>query len=163
MLTIRRVDEDTAAEEVPDLYLEMIGRYLLECEIDETWWWLAFTDTQQVAGFAGMRPYPELDPPCVFMAACGVLPAYRGQRLQRRFLRVREAAARKAGFSRCVTYTHNLNSHSANNLIAAGYRVYTPRHVWGLPNGIYLYKEVGTCLGKHAAKNQRQIRRRRET
>lgn len=56
----------------------------------------------------------------------GVLPDYRGHGLQRRMLRLREAAMRERGLGAAVTYTDADGAASMRSLIAEGYRPYAP-------------------------------------
>lgn len=56
----------------------------------------------------------------------GVLPDHRGHGLQRRMLRLREAAMRAQGLAAAVTYTDADGAASMCNLIAEGYRPYAP-------------------------------------
>jgi len=56
----------------------------------------------------------------------GVLPAWRGQGLQRRMFRLREDEMRKCRLSKAVTYTDADGAASMCNLIAEGYRPYVP-------------------------------------
>jgi hypothetical protein len=78
----------------------------------------------------------------VFMCRAGVRAWARGNALQRRLLRVREAKARQLGMERSVTYTTRWNIPSGNNLIRAGYRVYWPADDWGGSSAVYWYKEL---------------------
>lgn len=107
-------------------------------------WWLARDSSGNAVGFCGVTYHSQLEhhEPCGFLCRVGVLPEARGNGLQRRFIRTAERQARRDGLQVMVTYTHNLNSHSANNFIACGYRVYAPRHYWGLADGIYLRREL---------------------
>ena len=76
-----------------------------------------------------------------YLKRAGVRLPHRGQGLQRRFVRVREAQARREGFSALVTDTSD-NPSSANNLIACGYRIYRPDEPWGFPHTIYWFKDL---------------------
>jgi len=66
----------------------------------------------------------------------------RGQGLQRRLIRVRELAARKAGMLAIVTDTHRENHASSNSLMAMGYRLYTPHTKWAFNDGLYWRKKL---------------------
>lgn len=59
----------------------------------------------------------------VYLSRCGVLPEFRGRGLQRKLIRARVLAAR---FASVYTYTVIGNVHSANNLIACGFRMFAP-------------------------------------
>lgn len=56
-------------------------------------------------------------------------------------MRALESKARRMGWSRIVTDTHD-RPVSANNIISAGYRLYTPPHPWGFPNTLYWIKDL---------------------
>jgi len=102
---------------------------------DEGWWWLAYDDTGEPVAFAGMRP-AVTDPEAVYFSRCGVLSGHRGYGLQRRLLSARRAYARVLGASRVITTTYG-NPASANNLIRAGFRMYTPDAPWGAEGTCY--------------------------
>src|SRR4051812_16796896 len=98
-------------------------------------WWLALGPAGQAVGYAGATYWsPDR---YVYLARCGVLPSARGQGLQRRFIRVREAWARAQGAEGCYTYTSPTNLHSANNLIRAGYELWRPARPWGMAGALY--------------------------
>lgn len=58
----------------------------------------------------------------------GVIPIYRGLRLQQRMIRETMARARRAGIAEVWTYTTAGNIASANSFIACGFRLWTPTH-----------------------------------
>ena len=123
MYRIRRVPlSDATWATLVDLE-EQVG--LLPAHKPSAMWWLAYGEEGPV-GYAGLLHYPDIGRPGSFLLRCGVLPEARGQGLQRRFIQVREAQAKRDGYDRCFTYTAPDNLHSANNLIACGYRLYTP-------------------------------------
>jgi GNAT superfamily N-acetyltransferase len=99
------------------------------------WWWLAFDEHGEPVAFAGMRPaYSE--PGAVYLSRCGVLAGSRGVGLQSRLLRARMAYARALGVSAVVTTTY-CNPASGNNLIKAGFRLYSPAAAWGSEGTCY--------------------------
>ncbi|HYA07750.1 MAG TPA: GNAT family N-acetyltransferase [Xanthobacteraceae bacterium] len=93
----------------------------------EGYWWIAWKGNNPV-GFAGLR-LSQSTPGTGYLHRAGVLPRHRGNGLQVRFIRLREAMARKLGMSRMVTDTTD-NIPSANSLIRAGYRLFTPVQQW---------------------------------
>jgi GNAT superfamily N-acetyltransferase len=102
-------------------------------------WWLATQDGKPV-GFAGVqrtRRWRDAG----YLVRAGVVPAARGKGLQRRFLRVREVFARRQGWNWLVTATLH-NPASANNLIAAGYRIYEPAAPWLEDGALYWRKRI---------------------
>jgi GNAT superfamily N-acetyltransferase len=102
---------------------------------DQGWWWIAFDESGEPVGFAGMRPATTAQN-SVYFSRCGVLSGHRGQGLQKRLLRARAAYARSLGMSAVITTTFE-NPPSANNLIRAGFRQYQPEAPWGQPGTCY--------------------------
>lgn len=141
MFYIRRSDDVAALNKIE---LATFGADCPVTDKSEGLWWLAFDENKKPVGYCGVSYHPLLPhhPPCAFLSRVGVLKSARGYGLQKRFIRAAERQARKDGFDLMVSYTHNLNSHSANNFIRCGYEVYSPKYLWGLENGIYLQKEL---------------------
>lgn len=106
--------------------------------IDKGWWWTAELDGSPVA-YAGMIDSPGNR---IFLCRAGVLPVARGAGIQRRLINVRLTYARRLGFERAITYTAPWNIHSANNLIATGFRLYTPGDEWGCDNALYFFRDL---------------------
>jgi GNAT superfamily N-acetyltransferase len=105
-------------------------------------WWLALVD-KQPAGFGCLRLMGDegTGPTLGYHALAGVLKAFRGQGIQRRLLKAREAFARAKGCATVCTYTAWRNWPSANSLIREGYTLYTPNvKPWGLPYSLYFRK-----------------------
>lgn len=102
-------------------------------------WWLAWSRGNPV-GFAGIT-FPKSFPGAAFMARAGVLPDHRGRGLQRRLIEARITKARNLGLSHLISTTY-CNPQSSNNLIAAGFRCYTPQEPWGAEGTNYWIKEL---------------------
>ena len=66
------------------------------------YWWLAYDHEGQAAGFAGIVPM-ESFPNTGFLKRGYMVPAHRGNKLQLRFIKLREQKARKVGWSTLVT------------------------------------------------------------
>lgn len=75
------------------------------------------------------------------MVRAGVAPAYQGQGLQKRLIRIRERFARKQGMNWLITSTY-ANMRSANNLISCGFRIFEPTLEWGAEGTIYWSKQL---------------------
>lgn len=103
-------------------------------------WWVAEMDGEPVA-FACLRP-DRSDPATGYLARAGVLPKARGQGLQKRLIRVREARAKALGMKVVVTDTANFNVASSNSLIACGYKLYQPANRWGFADANYWKKVI---------------------
>jgi L-amino acid N-acyltransferase YncA len=65
-----------------------------------------------------------------------VLPAHRGQGIQKRLIRVRLRQARALGWNWVVTDTHD-NPASSNSLIARGFKLFDPSKPWGADKTLY--------------------------
>jgi GNAT superfamily N-acetyltransferase len=102
-------------------------------------WWLARTEKGAPAGFAALRW--GTNEGVGYLCRAGVIPAHRGQGLQKRLIKVREAYARKQGLIRIVSDTMN-NYVSSNHLIDCGFRLFNPVTPWGNEGALYLRKEL---------------------
>lgn len=103
-------------------------------------WWIAQCEGEP-AGFALMTPSSQWDK-VGYLALAGVSPAYRGHRLQRRLIRIRERAARRLGWRTLVTEVIDNNPHSMRNLFREGFLPYVPAKPWGHKNAIYMRKKL---------------------
>lgn len=86
--------------------------------LQDSLWWIA-SQSGQVAGYGGLYLGIEGQ---AWLVRTGVLPTFRGQHLQRKLIRARLRAARKAGVPAVDTYTHVTNIASQRSLIACGFR-----------------------------------------
>lgn len=142
MLKIREVDTDD--DEIVDV-IHWLDRQCFPQEgrgdPEQGWWWLVFhTDpyTTPIA-YAGMVK-SRSTPNGVYFNRCGVLPAFRGQGLQKKLIRVRQCKAKRLGFTTVVSDTNE--AASANNLIACGFRMFSPKLRWGLASSTYWRKSL---------------------
>lgn len=103
------------------------------------WWWIAWDDEGNPAGYAGITPMHDKT---VYLCRAGVLPKYRGMGLQKKLIKVREAAAIRAGFTHAVTDCSKDNYKSLSNLIKCGYQLYNPEYVWSFPSSFYFQKRL---------------------
>ena len=99
-------------------------------------WWIAETDAGAFAGFCGIHPSVQ-SWRAGYLIRAAVHPDHRGNGLQKRMIRARLSYARRAGWTRAVTYTLADNAPSANSLIACGFRVFVPRYEWAGSSVIY--------------------------
>lgn len=102
--------------------------------------WVAWDNTESPVGFCSLRPIRHES--AVFLSRAGVLPCARGNRLQRRFIAVREAWARRNDFGVALTYCLYENHSSLANLIKSGYRLYEPEYQWVGRDVHYFIKEL---------------------
>ncbi len=96
---------------------------------------------RDAVAFAGVVPSTHARNSGYFCRV-GVLPKHQGFSLQRRLMRAIEAEARRIGWDRIVSDTTD-NLASANNFIAAGYRLYVPEIPWGWLHTLYWQKRIG--------------------
>jgi GNAT superfamily N-acetyltransferase len=105
-------------------------------ELDGRWWWLA-VEGDWLAGYAGLAPAGYANRG--YLCRAGVARQFRGCGMHHRLIRVREQHARRLGMPRLITYTQAENHASSNNLISAGYKLYTPESDYAGPGGNWLY------------------------
>lgn len=75
----------------------------------------------------------------MYFSSAGVLADHRGNGLQRRLIAVRLRYAKSIGAVEVVTDTRD-NPISANNLIACGFRCWTPLYPWSYTDAVYWKK-----------------------
>ena len=110
--------------------------------LENSLWWVVWRGNEPVA-YAGLRPCQWHENAGLgFLSRAGVIPNHRGRGLQRRLIRVREAAARTLGLTEIVTYVAAWNAASLNSLIACGYKFYRPATKWGGADSVYLRRRL---------------------
>ncbi len=102
------------------------------------YWWIA-EDRLGVCAFAGLKFCGHHTG---FLCRVGVEKDYRGQGLHKKLIRVREAKARKLGWKWLITYCSYYNLKSANNLLACGYKLYSPQNPYGVTGALYFRKAL---------------------
>jgi RimJ/RimL family protein N-acetyltransferase len=104
-------------------------------------WWVVWCGEQPV-GYAGLRPcMADVNRGIGFFNRAGVVAEHRGNGLQKRLIRAREAGARALGLREVVTYVASWNCASINSLIACGYKTYSPAVKWA-GRSVYLFKSL---------------------
>lgn len=104
-------------------------------------WWIMRHQNMPV-GFCGMRAsfqWAETG----YLSRAGIIPEYRGKRLQRKLIQVRIRHARKVGWKYLITDTRQ-NPPSANSLIRCGFKTYLPIYPWSFKDAIYWIKNLQT-------------------
>lgn len=91
-------------------------------DIEGRLWWGAFLPGGVAIAMSAIRVSQE---GCIWLSTCGVLPAYRGQGIQRRLIKARLKHADLLNLP-AYTYTINGNHASARNLITCGFKPCTP-------------------------------------
>lgn len=102
------------------------------------YWWIVWDGAEPV-GFAGSR-HAYTEPETTYLSRCGVLASHRGLGLQRRLLKARLKAAEADGHVAVITTTY-CNPPSGNNLIRAGFRMYTPVEPWSSSEGTCYWRK----------------------
>jgi GNAT superfamily N-acetyltransferase len=106
---------------------------------EEGQFWVGLDETQWVC-FCLVKPSEQwVD--TAYLARAGVLAAWRGQGLQRRMIRVREAWARKRGYRWMISDTTD-NVPSSNNLMRCGYKLIEPSAPWANEISLYWTKRL---------------------
>jgi L-amino acid N-acyltransferase YncA len=103
------------------------------------YWWIAENSAGQPIAFAGLK---EVNGQTGFLCRVGVNKNKRGEGIQKKLIRVREAKAKKLGLRWLITYCHPANLASANNLIACGMKLYSPQNPYGVPGALYFRKQL---------------------
>jgi len=107
---------------------------------DGVWWLGRDTSSNQPVAFGLVQPSNQWRD-TAYLARAGVLPAWRGQGLQRRLIGLRERYARKKGFVWMISDTTD-NVPSSNNLIKAGYKLLEPSAPWANTDSLYWAKKL---------------------
>jgi len=95
-----------------------------EPDYEDNHWWLVYDDEYPIA-FSGID---IVDNQAVFVRA-GVLPDWRGNKLQIKMAKSRIAYAKRKKCICCKTYTMN-NPASEKSLVAVGFEKYNPKVKW---------------------------------
>ena len=102
---------------------------------DHGHWWIAYAENGKPVAFAGLvRSIVWID--TGYLCRARVLDDFTGHGLQKRLIQVRVKQAKKLGWNWVITDTTD-NPASANSLINAGFKVYTPSNPWAYKHSIY--------------------------
>lgn len=122
---------DTAEDDVVET-IERLHRITLpDDDIPDLlrgYWWLVFNGVGQPIGYAGLYPSYRYSN-AGYLIRSGVAAKHRGNGLQKRMIRVREAKARRLGLDWLFSDTCE-NPASANSLATCGFRMFEPRVPW---------------------------------
>ena len=119
---------------------------------DHGHWWITYTESGKPVAFAGLvRSMVWTD--TGYLCRAGVLDDFTGHGLQKRLILARVKQAKKLGWNWVITDTTD-NPASANSLINAGFKIYTPGNPWSYKHAIYWkYKIHHEARPKKAKKN----------
>ena len=102
-------------------------------------WWMGYDGPQPVA-FCLLTPSSQWRD-TAYLARSGVLHYWRGQGLQKRMIRIREAHARLRGYRWIISDTTE-NPPSANSLARMGYQMFEPTKPWAVDTSLYWRKKL---------------------
>lgn len=137
---IREIDGGDNADILADLHnICFYDKEAPQADYEVGYWWLCYFEKEPM-GFAGITP-SVLGTTTGYLKRVGVVPEHTGHGLQKRLIRVREAKARKVGWTRIVTDCTD-NPASANSLYKAGYKMFTPHCPWAFDNSLYWTKNL---------------------
>ena len=139
MYRIREVDGEDYADELRELHLAAFKDLAAVPDFLDGYWWIAFHGDAPAA-FIGIKQ-SILGYNLGYFWRVGVDPKHRGNRLQLRLMRAMHAKAKRIGWRHVVSDTRD-NPHSANNIIAAGYRTFSPERPWAHHDAIYWIKDL---------------------
>jgi hypothetical protein len=124
---------------------------------DRGHWWIAYAECGKPVGFAGLvRSMKWSD--TGYLCRAGVLYDFTGHGLQLRLIKARLAQAKKLNWNWCITDTTN-NPASANSLINAGFKLYTPGQPWSFKNALYWkYKVNQDAIQRQERKKKKSTR-----
>jgi GNAT superfamily N-acetyltransferase len=106
------------------------------------YWWIDEEKGKPVA-FAGMKVCgADYNRGLGYLSRAGVVAGQRGQGRQRRLVHARVRMARRLGLKEVVTYVVAGNLASANSLIRAGFKLYSPAERWGGKDALYFRRRL---------------------
>ncbi|WP_341918711.1 GNAT family N-acetyltransferase [Polaromonas sp. YR568] len=96
-------------------------------------YWVARAKDGEAVAFVILYRYQD----CWYLSRAGTLERHSGKHLYPRLLRAAFRHIRKTKTRNVITDCSNWNTRSANGLIRAGFRLYTPARKWGFEDGLY--------------------------
>lgn len=131
--------DDEIADTIKWMHTLCFGNSAPQVSPEFDYWWIAYLDTEPCAFAALSQAIGTHD--LGYLKRVGVSREHRGHGLQLRLIRVREALARKLGWTAMITDTTG-NPASSNTLIKAGYRLFAPAHPWAWKHSLYWEKKL---------------------
>lgn len=141
MYRIREVDatDDDISDTIVDLHRATFLDTAPIPAFDQGHWWIGYLRNEPVS-FAALIESDRY-PLTGYFHRVGVMDGHRGHRLQQRHMRVMEARAKRNGWIALVSDTTD-NVPSANNFVAADWRMFVPDFPWSLPAALYWKKAI---------------------
>jgi GNAT superfamily N-acetyltransferase len=142
-VTYRIREVDTTDDEITDTLVDLHRMTFFDTApipaFDQGHWWIGYLGKEPVsfAALVESDRYPFTG----YFKRVGVLDGHRGHGLQQRHMRVMEARAKRNGWIALVSDTTD-NVPSANNFVAAQWRMFTPDFPWSLPTSLYWKKSL---------------------
>lgn len=137
---IRRVDGVKNQDILRKLQISCFKYIVADPSKEENIWWIVYFDSEPI-GFASISPsrtYPNIG---VYLSSAGVLHSHRGKGLQKKLISARCRYAKSLGKKWAISETV-LNPHSANNLIACGFRSFQPEVPWSYKDAHYWRRKL---------------------
>jgi GNAT superfamily N-acetyltransferase len=104
------------------------------------YWWVIRDALGHELGFAGLVSSMRWSD-CGYLCRAGVIPAARGQGLQKKLIKVRIRQAKALGWNWLITDTYD-NPASANSLISCGFKMFEPTVPWGAKGTLYWRRKL---------------------
>ena len=120
-------------------------------------WWIAYAECGKPVGFAGLVRSMNWNDTGYFCRA-GVMDGFTGNGLQLRLIKVRLSQAKKLNWNWCITDTTD-NPASANSLINAGFKMYTPSSPWSFKNACYWKYKVNQDADQGSRRKKKKAQR----
>lgn len=113
---------------------------LKRIHLDRGYWWLVRTWNKAIVGFAGMVqmiPFENVG----YMKRAYISPAHRGNGLQLKLIKLREAKAREIGWTTLVSECGVKNLASQTNFLKSGFIECEPEQPWAA-DSVYFVKRL---------------------
>lgn len=156
--TVKKVDIKDSSVRTVIMFLQ---KKILPVDVpyvpDRGHWWVAYAECGKPVAFAGLVR-SQIWNDTGYLCRAGVLDGFTGHGIQKRLISARLAQAKKLGWNWCITDTTD-NPASANSLINAGFKIYTPANPWSFKNAIYWKFKVNQDAVQRSERKKKQTQR----
>lgn len=104
-------------------------------------WWVVYDALKNPVAFAGLWPSFRIEG-SGYLCRAAVMPAGRGNGLQKRLIRVREREAKRKGWVALYSDCDPKNAPSMNNLFSCGFTAFRPAESWCGHEWVYMHKII---------------------